>query len=445
MISTVERLSPCEVAIHFEADTETYEKAVEATFLKQRTRIRVPGFRPGKAPRKIIEKMYGETVFAEGAIDEIFQGAFSDAVTEHKLQVIDRPDIKIEKVGGGQPAQFTAEVTVYPTGIIGDYKTISVARPKDTVDDDAVDQEIQSVRERNARMSIVENRAAQDDDIVRIDYKGSIDGELFEGGTATDDELTIGSGKFVPGFEEQIVGMNIGDVKTINVTFPADYHAEDLKGKDAQFEVKLNGITTRELPELDDEFAKDVSEFDTLEEYRASVRAELEKDAKERAEIEWDNEILEQLEGMLETKIPDIMIEEQVDIDIRSYVSRVFQNSGRISQDFFNKYRDEPSIRENFRPNAEKHIRYSLALDAVVDHANIEYNEETDGELFDKTLAEYAEKVGRTIDETREQVAKNESLKASFASTIAKRKAVIMLREFAEANATREMFEKVEE
>ncbi|MDR1569719.1 MAG: trigger factor [Oscillospiraceae bacterium] len=434
MISTVERLSPCKVAIHFEADAESFESATQKAYFEQRGRIRVPGFRPGKAPRPIIERMYGTAIFIQSAVDDLFTDAFANTVLEHQLNVLDSPDITIEQAEKGKPLLFTASVTVFPQATLGDYQSVAIPQPYDSVDDDAVDQEIERVRERNARVSDVDDRPAQDDDIVNIDYAGTINGEAFDGGANAGEELTIGSGQFIPGFEEQIIGMNPGDERDINVTFPEDYSQEDLRGKDAVFHVKLNGITTRELPALDDEFAKDVSEYDTLEEYRASVRRYMEDAAKKNAEDEWHNELLRFLmEGMV-TEIPDIMIEREIDRLVENYVRNVFKHSESQVSDYIKRFDNLPGFRDHFRSDAESRIRMLLALEELSERERLAYNEETDADIYNEALELAAEQAGSSVDELKNTLVTNNALREHLHDIVARRKSLRFLRELSLKN-----------
>ena len=434
MISTVERLSPSKVAIHIEADAQAYEQALQKAYQKQKGYFRIHGFRAGKAPRSVIERYYGADVFAQSAADVLYPDAYAQAVIEHRLTVLDQPNISVEQAKKGEAFLFTVTVTVYPQVTLGDYKSIAVERPSDFVDDDAVAQEIERVRDRNARISEIEDRPAQDDDTVNIDYAGTIDEIPFDGGTADGENLTLGSGKFIPGFEEQLVGMNTGDERDINVKFPDDYGEEGLRGKDAVFHVKLNSISTKELPELDDEFVKDVSEFDTLDAYKASVRKGLEDRAIENADNEWDSRLIAKLVDVMETEIPQIMLEREIDSDIRDYLSNVFRHSPHLIGEYIKKYSDIPGFRNNFRARAEAHLKSLLAMEELAEQENITYDEEADREFFDATAAMAAAQSVSTVDELRSRMERDEQFKLSFIELIKRRKTINLLREISSRN-----------
>jgi len=442
MISTIERLSPSKVAIHCEIDAESFEKAIQTAYLKQRGRIRVPGFRPGRAPRALIERMYGKDTFTDGALDELFPEAFSQTVIEHRLNVLEKPDVSVEQAESGKPLLFTATCVVYPQTDLKEYNDIDAQRPSDLVTDDAVDQEIERVRERNARVSEIDNRPCQDDDEVEIDYTGTVDGEEFDGGSNTDETLKLGSGTFIPGFEEQIVGMNVGDTREIHVTFPDDY-TESLRGKNAVFEVKLNAIKVTELPELDDEFVKDVSEYDTLDEYRASVRAEIERNESERADNEWTNELFSALAERLDTEIPEIMIEREVDDRILDRVRGIFHDNMERVREYTERYREIPSFREQFREPAEQRLRIILALKELVRREGLEYDEEADAEMFDNVVQDAAHERGTDVDTMMKRIEEDSDFKDDIKDAVARRKAIERLRDIAKANASRHEGEAV--
>lgn len=397
MSSTMEKVSPNKVKLRMELDAAAFEEAMQNAYLKTRGRINVPGFRKGKAPRKLIERMYGESVFYEEAFDMVFPDLYDASIKENELKTVGQPDIDIETIGSGEPLVVTAEVYTYPEVTLGQYKGLPVARSDSSVDDEAVDQEIGRVRQRNAREEEIDNRPVQEDDIVTLDYLGSVDGVPFDGGAAEKQTLTIGSGQFIPGFEEQIVGMTIGEERDLTVTFPTEYHSEELAGKDAVFHVKVHGIRTRELPDLDDEFAKDVSEFDTLDEYKADIRRNLEDDADRRANAQFENELVDAAVENASIDVPPPMIERQIDSMLRDMSMRLAYQG--ISLEMYMQYTGmtEEIIREQNRNEAERRVKGELVIEAIRKAENIEPSEE---ELED-VIRRYAEQGNESVADFR--------------------------------------------
>lgn len=400
MNSSMEKISSNKVKLRLELEAEAFEEAVQKAYLKMRNRINVPGFRKGKAPRAVIERMYGEGVFYEEAFDLVFPDMYRAAVEENHLEVVDQPSVDIETMEKGKNLVAIAEVFVSPDVELGAYKGLDVQRGTDEVDEEAVDHEIEQVRQRNAREIEVEDRPVQDDDIVNLDYAGSVDGVPFEGGTAQGQTLTIGSGSFIPGFEEQMVGMNIGEEKDLNVTFPEKYHAENLAGKNAVFHVKVNSIHTRELPALDDEFAKDVSEFDTLDEYKKDVRAKLEEQAKKQADAQFENELVEAVVKESKMDIPQAMIERKLDEKVQDLAMRMAYQGMRF--DDFLKYtgQTEAQVRDQFRDDATDQVRGELVIKAIRKAENLEPTEEE----IDDVIGRYAKASGKDFEEFKKSL-----------------------------------------
>ena len=400
MNSSMEKVSSNKVKLRLELEAEAFEEAVQKAYLKMRNRINVPGFRKGKAPRMVIERMYGDGVFFEEAFDIVFPDMYRKAVEENHLEVVDQPSVDIETMEKGKNLVVTAEVFVSPDVELGAYKDLDVQRETDEVGEEAVDHEIEQVRQRNAREIEVEDRPVQDDDIVNLDYAGSIDGVPFEGGTAQGQTLTIGSGSFIPGFEEQMVGMNIGEEKDLNVTFPEKYHAENLAGKNAVFHVKVNSIHTRELPALDDEFAKDVSEFDTLDEYKKDVRAKLEEQAKKQADAQFENELVEAVVKESKMDIPQAMIERKLDEKVQDLAMRMAYQGMRF--DDFLKYtgQTEAQVRDQFRDDATDVVKGELVIKAIRKAENLEPTEEE----IDDVIGRYAKASGKDFEEFKKSL-----------------------------------------
>ena len=395
MNSSMEKISSNKVKLRLELEAEAFEEAVQKAYLKMRNRINVPGFRKGKAPRAVIERMYGEGVFYEEAFDLVFPDMYRAAVEENHLEVVDQPSVDIETMEKGKNLVVTAEVFVSPDVELGAYKGLDVQRETDEVGEEAVDHEIEQVRQRNAREIEVEDRPVQDDDIVNLDYAGSIDGVPFEGGTAQGQNLTIGSGSFIAGFEEQMVGMKVGEEKDINVTFPEDYHAKELAGKPAVLHVKVNAIHVRELPALDDEFAKDVSEFDTLDEYKKDVRAKLEEQARQQADAQFENALVEAVVKESKMDIPDAMIERKLDEKIQDLALRMAYQGMRF-EDFL-KYtgQTEAQVRDQFRDEATNVVKGELVLKAIRKAESLEPTQEE----IDDVTARYAKASGKDVEE----------------------------------------------
>ncbi len=400
MNSTMEKVSTNQVKLRMELEADAFEQAMQKAYLKTRGRVNVPGFRKGKAPRKLIEQMYGESILYEEAFDLVFPDMYEEALKANAIDAVGQPEIDIETIGGKQNLVVVADIYVKPEVTLGEYKGLDVQREDDTVDDDAIDQELGRVRERNAREEEVEGRPVQDDDIVSLNYMGTVDGVAFEGGTAEDQKLTIGSGQFIPGFEEQMIGMEIGEERDLSVTFPEKYHSEELAGKAAVFHVKVLGIRTRELPALDDEFAKDVSEFDTLEEYKADIRAKLSKEAVRRADANFENELVDAVVEGASIDVPPPMVERQVDNMLRDMQMRMMYQG--VTMENFLKYTGQTmdDLRGQYRDEAEKRVKGELALEAVRKAEGIE---PTPAEI-DDVLARYAEQSGKELEAFRAEL-----------------------------------------
>ncbi len=353
------------VKIEFAIDKDVFEAAVEKVYRKQVKKINVPGFRAGKAPRAIVEKMYGKGVFYEDAINDLIPDNYTAAVKEAGLEPVGQPEIDIVSIDEGGLV-LSAIVPVKPECKIDGYKGISVAKKVEAVTEEEIDNDIKMVRERNSREIEVEGDAtAEMGDVAKIDFEGFIDGVAFEGGKGENYSLKLGSGSFIPGFEEQVAGHKIGDEFDVNVPFPADYHAEELAGKEACFKCKVNAITKVELPELDDDFAKDVSEFDTFAEYRADVKAKIEKRHENAAEAEFEEKLIDALIEKLEAEIPEAMFVAETENFVRDYDNRLRQSGLDLKTYFQYTGLDLDTLRTQLRPQAEKQVKARLALEAV--------------------------------------------------------------------------------
>lgn len=413
----------CRRKLEIQIDAEQFKKAVDAAARKGVAKLTVPGFRKGKAPRAMIEKIYGKEFFYEDAVNDIYPEALEKAIEESGLDVIeDKIDLDVTEIGE-DGMTFTAVVTIAPVVSIEGYKGIKLTRSVDEITDEAVDAEIEKTRNRNSRTIAVEDRPAQDGDIAEFDFEGFVDGVPFEGGKAEHYSLVLGSGNFIPGFEEQMIGHCAGEEFDVNVTFPEEYHAEELAGKPAVFKIKLHELKEKQLPELDDEFVKDVSEFETVEEYRASVRAELEKTAQDNAEHKLENDLSEAVIELVEGDIPDVMIEKRIDQQMNEFDYRL--RSQGLSLDTYIQYlgTDVQAMRDQMRDQAESHVRLRLGLEKIVELEGIEV---TDEEL-DAEYAKIAEAYKMELDAVKAAISA-EDLKLD----IAVEKAMKLVRENAE-------------
>ena len=404
MSTTVEKIASNKVKLSFDIDSAKFDEAMGKAYLKVRNQVTIPGFRKGKAPRKMIENMYGEGVFYDEAFELIFDEVYGPAVDENKIEVVDRPEIEIQEIGAGKNLKFTCEVFVKPDVTLGEYKGVSVKKETTVVSDVEVDARVEEERNKQATEIQVEDRAVAEGDTVNLDYAGTVDGVAFAGGTAKDQTLKIGSGSFIPGFEEQMIGMNIGEEKDLQVTFPEKYHAEELAGKAAVFHVKVNSITETQLPALDDDFAKDISEFDTLEEYKADIRAKLEAQAAEKDNNNFTNAVIEKVLENATVEIPEAMIERQIDSMMRDFEYRLMGNGLKL--DDFLKYTgsDMKAFRENYRGQAEKSVKAHLVLEAIEKAEAIDATQEQ----IDKQLEAFAAQTGKTVEEFKASLSESD-------------------------------------
>lgn len=398
ILKNVENKENKTATFQVESDAAEFESAVNGAYLKNKASINIPGFRKGKAPRAVVEGMYGAEVFYQDAMDELAPKAFEFGLDESKLRMVGTPSIIDVNVTDDRTASYTFEVTLYPEVTLGQYKGLEAERKDESVSDEDVDNELNSVRKRNARMIDIDDRAAEMGDTVDIDFDGYLDGERFDGGKAEGYSLELGSNSFVPGFEDQIVGMKIGEEKDIDITFPENYTPE-LAGKAVVFKIKLNGITTPELPELDDEFAKDVSEFDTLDEYKGSLRENLEKRKKDEAENDFRANVLKQAVNNLKAEIPECMILEKVEQTIRDYASNFGMTDRSVPLENLKEMMglSDEVVENNIRPAAEFQVKTDLLLDKIKDEEKLEVTEEA----FNEYLNKVAEDVKATADQLK--------------------------------------------
>ncbi len=412
------------------ANTVELEIAIEAgqvreasarVYRREAKKYNVPGFRKGRAPRNLIEKMYGADVFVFDAVNDLFPEAYEAALKEAGLDAVGRPEAELLSASVENGAALKVIVTTRPELTVGNYKGLAAARAEAKVDEAKVDEEIDRLRQRNSRL-ITREGAAEDGDIVNIDYEGSVDGVPFDGGKDAGHSLTLGSGQFIPGFEEQLVGRKAGDELDVHVTFPAEYHADELAGKAAVFKVKINEVQQRELADLDDEFAMDVSEYDTLEALKQSIRDENQKQLDEQADAEVENQLVDQIVQTIAGEIPDVMYEIRVDEMVRDFAFRL-ENQGLNLENYL-KYTgmDKEAFRDGFREQAEKQVKMRLALETVVRLEGIETSEED----IAKEVARIAEKYKMEEEQVRGLMPVDE-----IAKDLAVNKAIDLIKETA--------------
>lgn len=394
----VEKLEKNMAKLTIEASAEEFDKAIQKAYHKNKNKINIQGFRRGKAPLELIEKMYGPEIFYEDAANEIIPAAYEKAAEESGLEIVSRPEINVVQIEKGKPFIFTAEVAVKPEVTLGEYKGIEVEKKEITVTDEEVMARIDREREQNARIITVEDRPVQMNDIAVIDFEGFVDGKPFEGGKAEDYSLTIGSKSFIDNFEEQLIGKSVGEEAEVNVTFPEDYHVKELAGKPALFKVKIKEIKYKELPELDDDFAQDVSEFDTLDEYKESIRAKIKETKEKELKTARENEVIDKIIENAKMDIPEPMIETQVSQMAEDFAQRMRYQG--LSMDQYFKYTgmDSKKFLETLRPQALKRIQTRLVLEAIVKAENIEVTEEE----LNKELNDMASMYNMEVDKIKE-------------------------------------------
>ena len=421
-VKSCEKLEKSTVALTVEVSAADFEAAVEKAYRKQRGSIRMPGFRPGKAPRKMIENMYGAGVFYEEAVNIALPDAYSGAVKESELHVVGYPQVELLEVGK-EGFSFKATVAVYPEVTLGQYKGVEAPRAEVNVTGEDVDARLKEMAERDSRMVSVEDRPVENGDIVNIDFEGFLNGEPFDGGKSDSFDLEIGSGSFVPGFEEQLVGMNAGEEKDIDITFPEDYHA-DLAGKAVVFHVKANSIKVKDLPALDDEFAKDVSEFDTLDELKNDVREKLVKEREDAAKRAFEDIVMSKVAEGIQADIPDAMVEDQAQRFVDNFRMQI-QSQG-IPYDQYMKMTgmDEEKLLADAKGPALGQVRMELAINAIVKAENLEASDEDVEAEYAKMASQYnmdVENVKKYMDDAvvREQVVRTKAIDLAVASAVA--------------------------
>ena len=408
-----------ELKLEFKIEAKKFDEAIMKVYTKSAKYFNIHGFRKGKAPFNIVERMYGDEIFYEDAFNELVPPIYDKEIEENKLEVVSRPDIHIVNMKKGEELVFTATVQIKPEVVLGTYKGIELKKVEYKVTDEDVKHELEHMQEHNARIITVDDRPVKEKDIAVIDFEGFVDGKAFEGGKAENHELEIGSKTFIPGFEEQIIGMKTGEEKDIQVTFPEDYFSKDLAGKEATFKVKLHEIKEKKLPVLDDEFAKDVSEFDTLNDLKTSIKEKKQAQNDDRAKHETESLAIETVSNNTTIDIPSGMIETEIDAMVRDLEQQLSYQGINLEQylHMINKTRKE--IEDNYREQAEKNVKSRLVLEAIIKEEKIEASEEE----VNAKVKEMATNYGRK----EEELSKNEALKEYLSNTIKTEKAIDLI------------------
>ena len=413
----VEKLEKNMAKLTIEASAEDFEKAIQKVYLKARGKINIPGFRKGKAPRKLIEKMYGTGVFYEDAANDLIPTAYAEALKDCDLEIVSRPEINVTQIEAGKPFIFTAEVAVKPEVTLGEYKGVEVEKSDVEVTEEDINKEVDKERENNSRTIDVDDRAVESGDIIKLDFDGSVDGVPFAGGKAENYTLTIGSGSFIPGFEDQLIGTKIGEDKDVTVTFPEDYHEKSLAGKEAVFKCKVNAITVKELPDADDEFASEVSEFETLAEYKEDIKKKLTEKKEKEARAKKEAQAVEKAVENATMEIPDAMIDTQVQSMMEDFARRMQSQGLSLEQYFQFTGMDAKKMHDQMKPEALKRIQNSLVLEAVAKAENIEISDEKVDEEIAKMAEAYKMEVeklkGIIGDSERDQMKKDLAVQAA--------------------------------
>ena len=427
MTTTYEKLSSNKVKLNFTVEPEKFEEGIKKAYQKMVKKINIPGFRRGKAPMKVIEAHYGESVFYEDAFDAIFPEIYQAALTEHNVDVVDRPELDVEQIGRGKELKFSVEVFVRPDVTLGEYKNLGIVKTVDEVTEDDVKAEIERARDRASRWIEVTDRAARLDDQVNINYAGFLGEEQFQGGTAENHDLILGSGSFIPGFEDQLVGAEIGSDVDVNVTFPEQYHSEELAGKAVVFHVHVNSIREKEMPELDEDFVKEVSETaNTVDEYKAEIRERLESQAENRAESAFENEVIEKVVENAEVDIPEAMIEEQIDNMLRDMEMRMMYQGMKLDDYFKYTGQTREQVREMYKAPAEERVKTQLVVAAVMKAEEIKADEAE----IDVEIGKYAEQNKKSLDEFKAMLSDGD--KEYFSEIASLQKTIAFLKDHAE-------------
>ena len=422
----VEKLEGGMAKLTIEVSAEEFKKAIETAYNKNKKKIQMPGFRAGKVPRNMIEKMYGKGVFYEDAANEIIPGAYEKAFNECEEEIVSTPEIDVVQAEEGKPFIFTAEVALKPEVTLGKYKDIEIDKIEVEVTEEEINETIERERKNSARTITVDDRPVKDEDIVTIDFEGFVDDVAFDGGKGEDFDLTIGSHSFIDTFEEQLIGKNIGDDVEVNVTFPETYHVDDLKGKPALFKVKIKGIKENELPELDDDFASEVSEYDTFEEYKKSVEDHLKEKKADEAKTKKEDAVIAAIIEDAKMDIPEAMLKTEQRSIVRDFSERLQMQGMNIDQYYMYTGTNEEQMMEQVKEQAERRIKTRLVCEAVVDAEKIEVSEEE----LDAELKKIADQYGLELDKVKNEFMDEERIK-EFKKDIAIQKAITFVTESA--------------
>jgi trigger factor len=398
MASQIERKEHNVVELTIDISAEDFNGALDRSFKKNAKRFSIPGFRKGKAPIGIVKRYYGEGVLYDDAIDDVINPAYAEAISEHALEPVSRPELDVQEIGSDKGLKVVISVINKPEVVLGQYKGVEAVRPDSEVTEAQVDGELRRIRERNSRMVPIDDRPAADGDTANIDYEGLLNGVPFEGGTAEDHDLVLGSNAFIPGFEDQIIGHNPGDSFDVELSFPEDYHAEELAGEAVVFKVRLNSLKVKELPDLDDEFAKDVSEFDTLEEYKEDLRKNLLENAERQADTVFENNAVEAATANATIDLPRVMVENELDNMVHQQEQEMQGMGFTLDQYLGYLNQTVADYRETLADNAEQRVRTSLVLEAIARVENFEISDED----IDREIEKMADRYNMEVDRVRE-------------------------------------------
>ena len=408
-----------EVKLSFEIEAEKFDEAMKKVYTKTAKYFTIPGFRKGKAPMAIVERHYGSSIFYEDTFNELVPDIYDQAIKDNKIEAVSQPQLDIIQMEKGKDLKFTAIVQIKPEVKLGKYKGIELKKIEYTVSDKDVEHELGHMAEHNSRLVTVDNRPVKKGDITTIDFEGSIDGVPFDGGKAENHELEIGSNQFIPGFEDQIIGMKDGEEKDINVTFPEDYFSKDLAGKEATFKVKLHGIKVKELPKIDDEFAKDVSEFDTLADLKADIKAKLEKENEEKAKYESEEAAIEAVCKEVEIDIPSGMIETEIDNMIKDIENKLSYQGLTLDQYLKLTNKTMDGLRKEFNEQAEKAVKSRLVLEAIIKEEDIKPEE--------KEVEDKLKEMAKNYNQKEDELLKNENVKNYVTENMKYEKAIAFI------------------
>ena len=423
----IEKMEKNTVKLEIQVEAKAFDEYLNKAFLKNKLRFNIPGFRKGKAPRAMVERYYGEHVLYEDAINFACADAYDKAIDENNIEPVDRPEIDIVQIGSGKDFIFTATVTVKPEVVLGDYKGLEAKKEEVVVTDDDVEEELKRIAERNSKLISIEDRPVQDGDTVNIDFEGSVDGVKFEGGTAKGYTLVVGSGTFIPGFEDQLIGAELGSEVDVNVTFPEDYHSEDLKGKAALFKVKINEIKKKELPEINDEFASDVSEFETLDEFKADIRKKLTERAQAQADRKFEDEIIKKAVDNAQCDIPEVMVNRRLDAMLNQFDLQLRYQGMSLESYLKMMGMEESKLREDYRESAYEDVKTQLVMDKIAEVENIEVTPEE----YEEELKQMADRYNQPVEEMKKHLRSDDI--EYIKDSIERRKTIALLVENAKA------------